>query len=569
MATVKKGNSSASTPEELRDMMWAAADKLRGSMNAADYMNFVLGLIFLKYVSDSFDACALQIKQELIDEGYEGEELDEELEVSLKDPDSFYGEGVYFVPEKARWGYITNFAKTDTIGEVLDAAMREIMEQNDRLRGALSEIYNKENVDQRRLAGLIDLFSNADFKGIREQTGRSSQDVLGEVYEYFLGKFAAKQGQRGGEFYTPRSVVRTLVDILEPVDGKLYDPCCGSGGMFVQSEKFVEKHGAYFKQEKGYEPALMVYGQELNDQTWRLARLNLAIHGIFGELGDRWADTFTEDKHAGTNFDYVLANPPFNLKDWDRRTDDPRWNFGVPPVRNANYAWLQHIWSKLNAGGSAAVVLANGSMSSNTGGENTIREEMVRGDAVAAMIALPANLFLGTAIPVCVWVLAKDKGTGKRGKNDRKGEILMIDARDMGHMVDRTTRVFSDEDVAKIAGTWHRWRGTDSELNTGEYEDVAGFTRSVSVKDVEDEDWALTPGRFVGSAAVVEDGEPVEVRIARLREKLSVQFAESQRLAEVVQKNLAGLDLPPVPADSEDDGLGQDVAAEVAEGEVK
>lgn len=553
MAT-KKAKSSASTPEELRDLMWTAADKLRGSMNAADYMNFVLGLIFLKYVSDSFDARAEGIADEIREEGIEGDEFEDELEARLNDPDEFYGESVYFVPEKARWGYIANFAKTDNIGEVLDAAMREIMEQNERLRGALSEIYNKENVDQRRLAGLIDLFSNADFKGMREDTGRSSQDVLGEVYEYFLGKFAAKQGQRGGEFYTPRSVVRTLVDILEPVDGKLYDPCCGSGGMFVQSEKFVEQHGTYFKQEKGYEPALMVYGQELNDQTWRLARLNLAIHGIFGELGDRWADTFTEDKHAGTNFDYVLANPPFNLKDWDRRTDDPRWNFGVPPVRNANYAWLQHIWSKLNAGGTAAVVLANGSMSSNTGGENTIREEMVRGDAVAAMIALPANLFLGTAIPVCVWVLAKDKGAGKRGKSDRKGQVLFIDGRNLGHMVDRTTRVFSDEDVAQLAGAWHRWRGTDSSLNDGEYEDVAGFCFSASLEDVEAQDWALTPGRYVGSAEVEEDMEAVDLRIARLRQQLMVQFAESERLAEVVKKNLESLELPEVPAETAAEG---------------
>ncbi len=555
--TKKKAKSSASTPEELRDMMWTAADKLRGSMNAADYMNFVLGLIFLKYVSDSFDARTEEIKQELIDEGYEGAELDEELEASLQDPDSFYSESVYFVPERARWNYIANFAKTDSVGAVIDAAMREIMEQNDRLRGALSEIYNKENVDQRRLAGLVDLFSNADFKGIREQTGRSSQDILGEVYEYFLGKFAAKQGQRGGEFYTPRSVVRTLVDILEPVDGKLYDPCCGSGGMFVQSEKFVAQHGQHFRQEKGYEPALMVYGQELNDQTWRLARLNLAIHGIFGEMGDRWADTFTEDKHAGTNFDYVLANPPFNLKDWDRRTEDPRWNFGVPPVRNANYAWLQHIWSKLNAGGTAAVVLANGSMTSNTGGEDEIRRAMVQSDAVAAMLVLPANLFTGTAIPVCVWVLAKDKGEGKRGKHDRKGEVLMIDARDMGRMVDRKTRVFDDEDVQRIAGAWHRWRGTGSELNTGEYEDELGFCKSVSVEEIEAQEWALAPGRYVGSAVVEDDGEPVEVRIARLRATLVEQFAESQRLAEVVQKHLEELDLPEVPAESETASEGE------------
>lgn len=402
MAARKTAKSTATTPAELRELMWKAADKLRGSMNSSDYMNFVLGLIFLKYLSDSFEERAQALETELVEEGYEGDELAEELVEALKDPDEFYRASVYFVPEKARWGFIAEQAKSGSVGELLDAAMREIMLANPRLNGALSEIYNRENVDQTRLAGLIDLFSNADFRAMREDTGRSSLDILGKVYEYFLGQFAAKQGQRGGEFYTPRSVVRTLVEILNPVDGSLYDPCCGLGGMFVQSEKFVEAHGKVFKAEKGYEPSLTVYGQEYNDQTWRLARLNLAIHGIFGHLGDRWGDTFAEDRHAGENFDYVLANLPFNLKEWSRRTDDPRWNFGVPPERNANYAWLQHIWSKLNAGGSAAVVLANGSMTSNTGGEDQIRKAMVQGDAVAAMLVLPPNLFTGTAIPVCV-----------------------------------------------------------------------------------------------------------------------------------------------------------------------
>lgn len=560
MVTRKATKSAATTPAELRDLMWKAADKLRGSMNSSDYMNFVLGLIFLKYLSDSFDERAEAIRAEIAEDGFEGQELEEELEAYLSDPDEFYSASVYFVPEKARWGFIAQQAKSGSVGELLDAAMREIMDANPRLNGALSEIYNRENVDQTRLAGLIDLFSNADFKAMRKDTGRSSLDILGEVYEYFLGQFAAKQGQRGGEFYTPRSVVRTLVEILNPVDGKLYDPCCGSGGMFVQSEKFVEAHGKQFMQEKGYEPSLTVYGQEYNDQTWKLARLNLAIHGIFGHLGDRWGDTFAEDRHAGENFDFVMANPPFNLKEWSRRTDDPRWNFGVPPERNANYAWLQHIWSKLNAGGSAAVVLANGSMTSNTGGEDEIRRAMVQGDAVAAMLVLPANLFTGTAIPVCVWVLAKDKSVGKRGISERKGEMLMIDARGLGRMIDRKTRVFDDEDIQKIAGAWHRWRSTDSELNTGVYEDELGFCKSVTVEDIEKQNWALAPGRYVGSATVEETGEPVDVRIARLRVTLAEQFAESARLADVVQKHLATLELPDVPADVE-----QETAAEAGE----
>lgn len=546
----KKAQKKASTPADLRDMMWKAADKLRGSMNSSDYMNFVLGLIFLKYVSDSFDVRAEQIAEELQEEGFTGEKFETQLEHELENPGSFHQANVYFVPNKARWNQIAKAAKTDKIGEVLDAAMRAIMDNNDQLlQGALSEIYNKENVDQTRLGSLIDLFSNADFKGMRDDEERSSLDVLGEVYEYFLGKFASKQGQRGGEFYTPRSVVSTLVEILEPVNGSLYDPCCGSGGMFVQSEKFVKAHGQNFVREEELEPTLAVYGQELNDQTWRLARLNLAIHGIFGELGDRWADTFVTDKHEGMNFDYVLANPPFNLKDWARNSEDPRWVFGTPPDTNANYAWLQHIWSKLNAGGTAAVVLANGSMTSTTKGELEIRRDMVKGDAVAAMIVLPANLFTGTPIPVCVWILAKDKAAGIRGSQNRSGEVLFIDARGVGHMIDRTTRVFSDEDIAEIAGAWHRWRGTESVLNDGEYEDVAGFCKSAKIDEIEAEDWALTPGRYVGSAEIEDDAEAVDLRIAQLREKLVAQLAESERLAEVVKKNLAELDLSAIAAD--------------------
>jgi type I restriction enzyme M protein len=531
--------AQASTPQELRDLMWKSADKLRGSMDASQYMDFVLGLIFLKYVSDAFAARREQLEEELRTDGLlDGETPADERVEMLDDRDEYTSERVFWVPEAARWDAIADAAKTGAVGERVDAAMEAVMAANPELQGALATIFNRDNVDQVRLAGLVDLISNANFRGVRTDNDRSSLDLLGEVYEYFLGQFASAQGKRGGEFYTPRSVVRTLVEILEPVNGKVYDPCCGSGGMFVHSEEFVEHASGQFLKEEGREASISVYGQELNERTWRLARTNLAIHGIFGDVGDRWGDTFSEDRHPTLRADYILANPPFNVKDWARSTEDARWRFGVPPARNANYAWLQHIWSKLAEGGTAGVVLANGSMSSNTGGEGEIRKAMVDADTVAAMIALPGNLFRGSAIPVCLWILTKDKSAGRRGAKGREQKVLFIDARNLGTMINRVERVFSNEDIQCIANTWRRWRGTKSAQGLPDYKDEAGFCYSATLNEIAEQEYALTPGRYVGSAAAEEDDEPLEERIDRLKKELLEQMAESERLAKIVREEL-------------------------------
>lgn len=345
------------------------------------------------------------------------------------------------------------------------------------------------------------------------------------MYEYFLEKFAAAEGKRGGEFYTPASVVRVLVELLQPTHGRVYDPACGSGGMFVQAEKFLESH-------EGEGSDISVYGQELNERTWRMAKMNLAIHGLSGNLGPRWGDTFARDLHPDLQADFVMANPPFNIKDWARNDEDPRWRFGVPPVGNANYAWIQHILSKLAPTGTAGVVMANGSMSSNSGGEGQIRAEIVEADLVSCMVALPTQLFRSTGIPVCVWFFAKDKGK-------RAGEVLFIDARNLGHMVDRAERALSDEDIARIAGTFHAWRGIESDATAGEYTDIAGFAYSATLAEIKAADYALTAGRYVGAADIEDDGEPIEEKLARLRAELENQFAESARLAEVVRQQLA------------------------------
>lgn len=384
------------TMADLRDTLWKAADKLRGSMDAAQYKDFVLGLVFLKYVSDSFEERREQIRQEVLDQGIP----EDRVEAFLDDPDEYAGHGVFWVPEEARWTYLAERAKGGEIGLLLDHAMDVIMKANHSLLGVLPKIFNRDNVDQRRLGELVDLITDARFTGHGD---RSARDVLGEVYEYFLEKFARAEGKRGGEFYTPRSVVRLLVEMLEPYSGRVYDPCCGSGGMFVQAEKFVLSH-------RGRRDDIAVYGQELNERTWRLAKMNLAIHGISGNLGPRWEDTFHADKHPDLRADFILANPPFNMSDWARSVEDPRWRYGVPPAGNANFAWLQHIVSKLAERGTAGVVLANGSMSSKQSGEGEIRAAMVEADLVSCMVALPPQLFRTTAIPVCLWFFAKDKG---------------------------------------------------------------------------------------------------------------------------------------------------------------
>ncbi|PPF54300.1 restriction endonuclease subunit M [Clavibacter michiganensis] len=520
--------------KELKDTLWKAADKLRGSMDSSQYKDVILGLVFLKYVSDAFSERREQIRAELAAEGMDEDQIAELID----DVDEYIGRGVFWVPERARWGFLAERAKGTeqhgvevghTIGELIDLAMTALMNANPTLATTLPKIYNRDSVDQRRLGELIDIFNSARFTG---EGSTRARDLLGEVYEYFLEKFARAEGKRGGEFYTPAGVVRVLVEVLEPTEGRIYDPCCGSGGMFVQTEKFLEAH-----HREGSD--LSVYGQELNERTWRLAKMNLAIHGLNGNLGPRWEDTFRRDQHAQVQADYVMANPPFNVKDWARNEEDPRWVYGVPPANNANYAWIQHIISKLAPGGSAGVVMANGSMSSNSGGEGAIRAQMVEADMVQCMIALPTQLFRSTGIPVCVWFLAKDKSPGMGGKEDRRGQVLFVDARNMGYMVDRAERALSDEDIARIAGAVHAWRGTPSaEKKQHVYANEAGFSYSATIAEIAANDYALTPGRYVGSVDLVEDGEDLEHRVARLRVELIAAMDESERLSAVVRDRL-------------------------------
>jgi len=533
MTNNSKQPLAPSTPKELKDTLWKAADKLRGSMDASQYKDVVLGLVFLKYVSDAFDERREAIARELDgeDETYIAE--------TLEDVDEYIGNGVFWVAPTARWSYIAANAKgiqasaTDdskTVGDLIDAAMRTLAKDNASLEATLPTIYGRDNVDQRRLGELVDLLNSARFTG---EGSSKARDLLGEVYEYFLDKFAKAEGKRGGEFYTPPVLVRTLVEILEPHHGRVYDPCCGSGGMFVQAEKFLARHNE--------DPTnIAVYGQELNERTWRMAKMNLAIHGIDSQgLGSRWGDTFARDIHPDITADFILANPPFNIKDWARSEDDPRWKYGVPPVRNANYAWMQHILSKLKVQGEAAVVMANGSLASNTGGEDDIRRAMLEDDVVSCIIAMPTNLFRSVAIPVCVWFFAKDKSAGSKGRSDRRGEVLFIDARELGHMIDRIERTFSNEDIERIANTFRTWRGRESA--DGTYEDVAGFCKSVSLQEITIARWALTPGRYVGAPDAIDDGEPLNQKIARLTTELSEALEDSAKLDAAVREQLGRL----------------------------
>lgn len=526
--------TAPSTMKELKDTLWKAADKLRGSMDASQYKDVILGLVFLKYASDAFEVRREEIRAELAADGWDEWKITGQLDDILE----YTGENVFWVAPTARWSYLAQHAKGlppqdgqphKTIGQLVDEAMDLLVGANPSLKGAVPRIYNRDNVDQRRLGELIDLFNSARFAG---EGASKARDLLGEVYEYFLEKFARAEGKRGGEFFTPPSVVRTLVEVLEPTSGRVYDPACGSGGMFVQAEKFLEAHN----RDK---TAISIYGQELNERTWRLARMNLAIHGLNGQLGNVWGDTFAIDLHADQQMDYVMSNPPFNIKAWARKEDDPRWRFGVPPATNANYAWIQHIISKLAPGGSAGVVMANGSMSSNSGGEGDIRAQLVEADLVSCMVALPTQLFRSTGIPVCVWFFAKDKSKGAGGSVDRSGEVLFIDARELGYMVDRAERALSDEDIAKIANAFHAWRGTASAVEAGlTYEDVPGFCKSVSLAHIKASDYALTPGRYVGAAEAEDDGEPIDEKIERLTKELFDQFDESARLDAEVRHQL-------------------------------
>jgi len=535
----KKEPSAPSTMKELKDTLWKAADKLRGSLSASQYKDVILGLVFLKYVSDAYDERREAIRAELEADGYDEEQISELID----EPEEYHGFGVFLVPPAARWSHLAENAKgtlfagdeqPKPIGQLVDEAMALVMTENPTLQGTLPRLYNKDNMDQRRLGELIDLFNSARFS---RQGNNKARDLMGEVYEYFLGNFARAEGKRGGEFFTPPSVVKAIVEVLEPNDGRVYDPCCGSGGMFVQTEKFIHEHDGDPKQ-------VAIYGQESLEETWRMAKMNLAIHGIdHTGLASRWGDTFARDQHADIQMDYVMANPPFNIKHWTRNENDPRWKYGVPPANNANYAWIQHILSKLTPNGAAGVVMANGSMASKSNGEGAIRAQIVEADLVSCMVALPTQLFRSTGIPVCVWFLAKDKNKGDYAGVDHRGEVLFIDAREMGYMVDRAERALSDEDIVKIGDTYHAWRGTRSAAKkTLTYEDVTGFCKSVTLAEIKAADYALTPGRYVGVPEVEHDGEPVDEKIDRLTKELLEAFKESTRLEKAVREQLERID---------------------------
>ena len=498
----KQEPQAPSTMKELKDTLWKAADKLRGSLSASQYKDVILGLVFLKYISDAYDERREDIHAELSAEGMD----ESQIEDLIDDPEEYHGYNVFVVPAVAQWKFLAENAKGKPAAE-----------------GEVAK-----NIGQ-----LIDLFNSARFS---RQGEHKARDLMGEVYEYFLGNFARAEGKRGGEFFTPPSVVKVIVEVLEPTKGRVYDPCCGSGGMFVQTEKFIADHHGDAKD-------VAIYGQESIEETWRMAKMNLAIHGIDNKgLGARWGDTFARDQHADTQMDYVMANPPFNIKDWSRNEEDSRWRFGVPPANNANYAWIQHILSKLAPGGKAGVVMANGSMSSNSNGEGDIRAQIVEADLVSCMIALPTQLFRSTGIPVCLWFFAKDKAAGKQGSEDRTGQVLFIDARELGYMVDRAERALSSEDIVRIGDTYHAWRGSASATAKKiSYEDVPGFCKSATLAEIKAADYALTPGRYVGAAEVEDDGEPIDEKIARLKTELLVAFDESARLEKVVREQLERL----------------------------
>lgn len=513
MARAPKANTGGDLGFEAE--LFKTADKLRGNMEPSDYKHVTLGLIFLKHISEGFEAKRAQ----LLAEYPEGAE----------DEDEYRADNVFWVPKGARWSHLQANAKQPGIGKVIDDAMLEIEKVNPTLKGVLPKDYARPGLNAVMLGELIDLVSGI---GFHSEEGKS-RDVLGRVYEYFLSQFAGSEGKRGGEFYTPRSVVRTMVEMLEPYKGRVYDPCCGSGGMFVQSEKFVESHG-------GRIGDIAIYGQESNHTTWRLAMMNLAVRGIDAEIKWNSEGSFHKDELPDLRADYVLANPPFNVSDWggDRLREDVRWKFGPPPAGNANFGWLQHILHHLAPAGTAGVVLANGSMSSTQNGEGEIRRAMVDGDVIDCMIAMPGQLFYSTQIPVCVWFLARDKsnGIGRDKKlRDRRKEILFIDARKLGHMVDRTRREFSDADIEKIAGTYHAWREGEG------YEDVPGFAAAASHDVIAGHGYVLTPGRYVGAEEAEEDATPFVERFAALQATLDEQFAESERLTEIIRERLAGV----------------------------
>ena len=523
-----EGTLARMTSQELKKTLWEAADKLRAQMDAAEYKHLVLGLIFLKYVSDAFEERRRQVAAELADPNSELYFSDDpaDREAALEDRDYYASANVFWVPQQARWEHIRNQAKQPNIGQIIDDALVAIEDENPRLKNLLDKRFARTQLEPAKLGSLVDLVSKIGF-----EEGDHAKDVLGEVYEYFLGQFASAEGKKGGQFYTPASVVRTLVAVLSPHKGRVYDPCAGSGGMFVQSEKFVESHG-------GRTDDIAIYGQESNPTTWRLIAMNLAIRGIGFDLGKEPADSFTRDQHPDLKADYVLANPPFNISDWWNASleRDKRWQYGQPPAGNANYAWLQHILWHLKPTGQAGVVLANGSMSSNQSGEGEIRRRMIEADVVECMVALPPQLFFNTQIPACLWFLTRDKTA--HGRN-RQGEFLFVDARKLGRLENRVHRVFDNADIERIASAVHRWR-QDGEFEEV-YEDVPGFCRSVMLSEVHEHGYVLTPGRYVGAEDAEDDDEAFSDKMERLTAQLAEQMALGAELDAKIRAKLGML----------------------------
>ena len=484
------------------DAIWRAADKLRGNLNASEYEGVVLGLIFLKYISDKFEA--------------KFKELSEDEYADVEDKDEYEADGVFFVPQDARWSVISQAAHTPQIGKVIDDALEAIERENTKLKGVLPSNYARPELDKRRLGDVVDLFTN-----IHMLASGDEKDLLGRVYEYCLQKFASMEGKNAGEFYTPSCIVRTIVEILQPYAGRVYDPCCGSGGMFVQSAKFIQNHQKDINN-------ISVYGQEANPSTWKMAHMNVAIRGLEANLGKSYADTFFDDQHPTLKADFIMANPPFNLSDWgaDKLEKDPRWKFGLPPAGNANFAWMQHMIHHLSPTGRIGLVLANGALSSQTGGEGVIRQKIVEADLVEGIIALPSQLFYSTGIPVSLWFLSRNK--------QQAGKVLFIDARNMGTMVTRSVRELMQDDITKIASTFEAFRN-------GTLEDEKGFCAVKTLQDIAAQDFILTPGRYVGIAEQEDDGEPFAEKMSRLTSELSGLFAESHRLEDEIKKQLGSI----------------------------
>jgi type I restriction enzyme M protein len=530
----QKRRARAAPPQKsLEQTLWDAADKMRGNLEAAEYKHVALGLVFLKYVSDAFE----QRRQFLVDATEDSESdyfipnPDRRGEI-IESRDEYTSHNVFWVPERARWEFLRSQAKQPNIGVLLDSAMDEIEKENPTLKGVLPKAYAREDIDKRLLGELVDLIGNIGFTNTDDH---GADDVLGRVYEYFLGKFAAAEGRNAGEFYTPRSIVRLLVEMLEPYRGRVYDPCCGSGGMFVQSAEFVAAHG-------GTGADIAIYGQEFVATTWRLAKMNLAIRGIDANLGERADDTFHRDLFPDLRADFILANPPFNKDDWfsEALRDDVRWAYGLPPASNANFAWVQHFVHHLAPNGVAGFVLANGSLSSKQSGEGEIRQKLVEADLVDCIVSLPEKLFFNTGIPVCLWFLAKNRhGSGHR---ERRGEVLFIDARQLGRMETRTLRVLDEQDVTRVADAYHAWRSGSS---ASAYADVPGFCKAASLREIASHDFLLTPGRYVGAADEQTDAESIDEKLTRLRQRLLAEFEEGERLEALIRQRIQGLKRDP------------------------